>query len=45
MKSHGFECNKCDENFYMKTVRGRRMFCLVYVDDILIAAKKKADTD
>ena len=45
MKSHGFECDKYDENFYMKTVRGRRMFCLVYVDDILIAAKKKADID
>ena len=45
MKSHGFQCNKYDENFYMKTVRGRRMFCLVHVDDILIAAKKKADID
>ena len=29
MKSHGFECNKCDENFYMKTARGGRIFCLV----------------
>ena len=45
MKSHGFECNKYNENFYMKTVRGRRMFCLVYVDDILIASKKNTDTD
>ena len=45
MKSHGFECNKYDENFYMRTVRGRRMFCLVYVNDILIASAKKTDTD
>ena len=45
MKSHGFECNKYDENFYMRTVRGRRMFCLVYVDNILIAAKKKTNID
>ena len=45
MKSHGFECNKYDEDFYMKTVRGRRMFCLVYVDNILIAAKKKTNID
>ena len=45
MKRHGFECNKYDENFYMKTVRGRRMFCLVYVVDILIATNKKADID
>ena len=29
----------------MKTVRGRRMFCLVYVDDILIASAKKTDID
>ena len=45
MKRHGFECNKYDENFYMRTVRGRRMFCLVYLDDILIASAKKTDTD
>ena len=45
MKSHGFECNKCEENFYMRTVRGRRMFYLVYVDDILISTNKKADID
>ena len=45
MKSHGFECNKYEEDFYMKTVRGRRMFCLVYVDNILIAAKKKTNID
>ena len=45
MKSHGFECNKYDENFYMKTGRAGRMFCLVYVDDILIATNKKADID
>ena len=45
MKSHGFECNKYDENFYVKTVRAGRTFCLVYVDDILIAAKKKTDID
>ena len=45
MKSHGFGCNKYDENFYMRTVRGRRMFCLVYVDDILIASAKKTDID
>ena len=45
MKSHGFECNKYDENFYMKTVRGRRMFCLVYVDDILISTNRKTDID
>ena len=44
-KRHGFQCNKYDENFSIKTVRCRRMFCLVYVDDILIAAKKKADID
>ena len=29
----------------MKTVRDGRMFCLVYVDDILIATNKKADID
>ena len=45
MKSHGFECNKYDENFYMKTVRGRRMFCLVYVNDILISTNRKTDID
>ena len=45
MKSHGFECNKYDEKFYMRTVRGRRMFYLVYVDDILISTNKKADID
>ena len=45
MRSHGFECNKYVESFYMRTVRGRRMFCLVYVDNILIAAKKKPDID
>ena len=45
MKSHGFECNKHDENFYMRTVRGRRMFYLVYVDDILIATNKKVEID
>ena len=45
MKRHGFECNKYDENFYMRTVRGRRMFCLVYVDDILITSAKKTDTN
>ena len=45
MKSHGFECNKYDENFYVKTVRGRRMFCLVYVDDILVSTNKKTDTN
>ena len=45
MRRHGFECNKYDDNFYMRTVRGRRMFCLVYVDDILIASKKNTDTD
>ena len=45
MKSHGFECSKYDENFYVKTVRGRRMFYLVYADDILIASAKKTDTD
>ena len=45
MKRHGFECNKHDKTFYMKTVRDGRMFCLVYVDDILIASNKKADID
>ena len=45
MKSHGFKCNKDNENFYMKTVQGRRMSRLVYVDDILIASAKKTDTD
>ena len=45
IKSHGFQCNKYDENFYMKTVRGRRMFCPVCVDGILIATNKKTDTD
>ena len=45
MKRHGLERSKYDESFYMKTVRGRRMFCLVYVDDILIASAKKTDTD
>ena len=45
MKSHGFECSKYDENFYVKTVRGRRMFYLVYADDILIASAKKTDID
>ena len=45
MKSHSSECNYYDENFYMKTVRAGRMFCLVYVDDILIASAKKTDTD
>ena len=45
MKSHGFQCDKYDENFSIKTVRGRRMFCLIYVDGILIAFNKKAGTD
>ena len=45
IKSHGFKCNEYDENFCVKTVRGRRMFYLVCVDDVLIAAKKKADID
>ena len=45
MNRHGFECNKCEENFYMKTVRGRRMFCLVYVNDILISTNMKTDID
>ena len=44
-KSHGFECNKYDENFYMKTVRDRSLFFLIYVDDILIASVKKTDID
>ena len=45
MKSHGFQCNKFDESSYMKTVRGRGMFCLVCADDILIASNKRTDTD
>ena len=45
MKSHGFKCNRYDENFYMKTVRGRRMVWLVYVDDILISTNRKTDID
>ena len=45
MSSQGFQCNKYDKNFYMKTVQGRYVFCLVYVDDILIAVKKKAYID
>ena len=30
--------------FYMKTVRGRGMFYLVYVDDNLTTSNKKADS-
>ena len=45
MKRYGSQCNKYDENFYMKTVRDMRMFCLVYVDDNLIASSKRAYTD
>ena len=45
MSSQGFQCNKYDENFYMKTVQGRYVFCLVYVDDILIATSKRIDCD
>ena len=45
MKSHGFKCNRYDENFYMKTVRGGRIFFLVYVGDILIVTNKKTDID
>ena len=45
MSSQGFQCNKYDENFYMKTVQGRYVFCLVYVDDILIATNKRIDCD
>ena len=45
MSRHGFQCNKYDENFYMKTVQGRYIYCLVYVDDILIASSKKIDCD
>ena len=33
------------ENFYMKTVQGRYAFCIVYVDDILIATSKRIDCD
>ena len=45
MKRCGSQCNKYDENFSIKTVKDRRMFCLVCVDDSLIASKKKYDND
>ena len=42
MSSQGFQCNKYDENFYMKTVQGRYVFCLVYVDDLLITTARES---
>ena len=45
MVRQGYKTNKHDKNFYSKVIEGRRILCLVYVDDILIAAHKNKDID
>ena len=45
MVRQGYKSNKHDKNFYSKIVEGRRILCLVYVDDILIAAHENKDID
>ena len=45
VKDAVFNATGMKKTFCMKTVRGRRMFCLVCIDNILIAVKKKACID
>ena len=41
----GFKPLAADPGLYFKDVESDRMYLLVYVDDILIAARSKADVD
>ena len=41
----GYKNDKHDNNFYSKVIEGRKILCLVYMDDILIAAHKNKDID
>jgi hypothetical protein len=42
MISHGFKRSDYDSRVYLKTVNGSAIYLLLYVDDMLIAAKDKS---
>jgi hypothetical protein len=41
--SHGFKGFDYDSCVYLKTVSGSTIYLLLYVDDVLIAAKDKSE--
>ena len=43
MLSHGFKWSDYDSYVYLKTVKGSAIYLLLYVDDMLIAAKNKSE--
>jgi ATP-binding cassette subfamily B (MDR/TAP) protein 1 len=43
MLSHGFKRSKYDSCVYIKHVNGSLIYLLLYVDDMLIAAKSRKD--
>ena len=43
MLSHGFRRSDYDKCVYLKTVQGSAIYLLLYVDDMLIAAKDKSE--
>ena len=43
MMSHGFKRSKFDSCVYIKHVNGSPIYLLLYVDDMLIAAKSKVE--
>jgi hypothetical protein len=43
MISHGFKRSDYDSCVYLKTVNGSTIYLLLYVDDMLIAAKDKSE--
>jgi len=43
MLSHGFKRSKYDSYVYIKHVNGSPIYLLLYVDDMLIAAKSKIE--
>ena len=45
MLSQGFKRSNYDSCVYLKTVNGSTIYLLLYVDDMLIAAKSMSDID
>ncbi|WVZ89176.1 hypothetical protein U9M48_035612 [Paspalum notatum var. saurae] len=45
MLCNGFKRSDCDSCVYLKTVNGSTIYLLLYVDDMLIAAKEKSEID